>query len=107
MTSAPDAERTSDDQSETAETDGERWLDAQLLSDLFVNAVPIAILVAFVAAFALLSPGAGESDPLLLFHGALIVGIVLVSAVAAWVIRREDAPLSGSAGHSLDEGDEG
>jgi hypothetical protein len=97
-----DAAERGDDPSETADSDGKRWVDAQLLSDLFVNAVPIAILVAFVAAFALRSPGGGESDPLLLFHAALIGGIVLVSVVAGRVIRREDGPLEGSAGDSLD-----
>jgi hypothetical protein len=86
-------------ESEPADREGDDGADDErgLLSDLFVNAVPIAILAAFVAMFALLSPGSGESDPLLLFHGALVVGIVLVSAVAGWVIRREDAPLQGSA----------
>lgn len=98
-----DAAERGDDPSETPDSSGERWLDGELLSDLFVNVVPIAILVAFVAAFALRSPGAGESDPLLLFHAALIGGIVLVSVVAGWVIRREDAPLEGSAGDSLDD----
>ena len=79
-------------------------VDGQLLSDLFVNVVPIAIIGAFVLMFGLLSPGG--DDPLLFFHGALIVGVVLVSAVAAWIIRSEDSPLEGSAAGETDAGTE-
>jgi hypothetical protein len=73
-----------------------------LLSDLFVNVVPIAIIAAFVLMFGLLSPASGSGDPLLLFHGALIGGIVLVSVVAGWVISREDSALQGSAANDYD-----
>jgi len=85
-----------------AEAGERRRFDGALLSDLSVNAVPIAILVALVAAFAALSPG--ESAPLLLFHGALIAGVVVVSAVAAWAIRRADGPLRGSAADAGGDG---
>jgi len=70
----------------------------ELLSDLFVNVVPIGIILVFVLVFTVLSPLGGDGgDPLLLFHTALITGVVLVSVAAGWVIRREDAPLRGSA----------
>jgi hypothetical protein len=83
----PDA---SGDGSETAAT---------LLSDLSVNAVPILILGVFVSLFWVWAPlGCEGGDPLLLFHVALVVGVVAVSAVAGWVIRRQDQPLQGSAG---------
>lgn len=70
-----------------------------VLSDLLVNVVPIGIILVFLFVFTVLSPlgGGGGGDPLVLFHGALIGGVVLVSAVAGWVIRQEDAPLQGSA----------
>jgi hypothetical protein len=69
-----------------------------VLSDLLVNVVPIGIILVFLFVFTVLSPLGGDGgDPLVLFHGALIGGVVLVSAVAGWVIRQEDAPLQGSA----------
>jgi len=84
-----------------------RWLDAELLSDLSVNAVPIVIIAAFVVGFGVVSTGTEADDPLLAFHAALVGGIVLVSAVAAWVIRGEDAPLQGSAADLGDGDDDG
>ena len=96
---------TDDGSSEAADsgTDEGRF-DAGLLSDLFVNVIPIAIIVAFVLLFNLFSPGGEGGDPLLLFHGAMIGGIVLVSIVAGYIIRGEDSPLEGSAatGHDTD-----
>lgn len=72
---------------------------AELLSDLSVNAIPILILGVFVSLFWVWSPlGGAGGDPLLLFHAALVAGVVLVSAVAGWVIRRQDQPLQGTAG---------
>lgn len=68
------------------------------LSDLFVNVVPIAIILVFVLLFTVLSPlDSDGGDPLVVFHTALIAGVVLVSVAAGWVIHREDAPLQGSA----------
>jgi hypothetical protein len=95
-TNSPEA--TGPGADEATEPDGvsDRVFDGELLSDLFVNAVPIAIIAAFVLMFGLLSP-AGEGDPLVLFHGALVAGVVLVSVVSGWLIRREDSPLEGSA----------
>lgn len=58
--------------------------------------------MAFVLLFALLSPGGEGGDPLLLFHGSLIGGIVLVSIIADWIIRGEDSPLEGSAAAGRD-----
>ncbi|RXK49164.1 DUF6684 family protein [Halorientalis pallida] len=97
---------------ESAETEGETqsentdpsWagFDRQLLSDLFVNVVPIAIIAAFVVMFGLFSSGGEGGDPLLLFHGALIGGVVLVSIVAGWVISGEDSPLEGSVAGGYD-----
>lgn len=84
-----DDERPTDQESEPAS-----HVDRQLLSDLSVNVIPIIIIAAFVLIFGLLSPESG--DPLLLFHGVLIGGVVLVSAVAGWVISREDGELDGS-----------
>lgn len=93
------AERATDGPSENTDSSADQQrFDSQLLSDLFVNVVPIAIIAAFVLMFGLLSPAGG--DPLLLFHGALIGGVVLVSIVAGWVISNEDGELEGSAGSS-------
>jgi hypothetical protein len=104
---ANDVEPTMSRDTESAETGGETQpdnsnagrsgFDRQLLSDLFVNVVPIAIIAAFVLMFGLFSSGGAGGDPLLLFHGALIGGVVLISVVAGWVISREDSPLEGSA----------
>lgn len=80
--------------------------DRELLSDLFVNAVPILIVVVFLLVFTVQSPLDGGSDPLWLFHGALIGGVVLVSIVAGWVIRNEDQPLEGTAGRRDDSDDD-
>jgi len=88
---------------DSTESDG---LDRQLLSDLSINVVPIAIIAVFVLIFTVFSPSGGDSDPLLLFHGALVVGIVTVSAVAGWVISREDAPLEGSVASTSERNSE-
>jgi hypothetical protein len=84
-----------DDPSSASDAAGSGFDDG-LLSDLFVNVVPIAIIAALALAFPILSPLGGGGDPLVLFHGALIAGIVLVSVVAGWAISREDAPLEGA-----------
>jgi hypothetical protein len=94
-TDTPDATSEASDESADSDDTGGRVFDRQLLSDLSINVVPIVIIAAFVLMFGLLSP-AGEGDPLVLFHGALVVGVVLVSLVSGWLIRREDSPLEGS-----------
>jgi len=58
-------------------------LSGRTLSDLSVNAVPIAMVAAFVVGFGVVSPSGIDSDPLLGFHAALVAGVVLVSYVAA------------------------
>jgi hypothetical protein len=89
---------------DTAEPTGsDGGFDRQLLSDLSVNVVPILIMAVLVLAFIVLLPGSEGGDPLLLFHGALVLGVVLVSAVAGWVISREDAPLEGAAARTRDD----
>lgn len=94
-----EADDGAQDRTESGTDDGR--FDTELLSDLFVNVVPIAIIAAFVLLFNRRSPGEG-GDPLLLFHSALIGGIVLVSLVAGWIIRGEDSPLEGSAATDRD-----
>ncbi|MFB6127541.1 MAG: DUF6684 family protein [Halolamina sp.] len=104
MPTGPDAAESAGDSPESPDADAERsGFDAGLLSDLFVNAVPIVIIAAFVVAFGFLSPVGGRGDPLVLFHGALVGGVVLVSVVAGWVIARQDDPLEGSAARSFDD----
>jgi hypothetical protein len=100
-TNHSDDERLTEQESETAS-----HFDGQLLSDLSVNIVPIIIIAAFVLIFGLSSPEG--SDPLLLFHAALVGGVVLVSIVAGWVISREDSELTGSVAstHGTDSDDE-
>ncbi|SEP22852.1 hypothetical protein SAMN05216388_10492 [Halorientalis persicus] len=104
MSREPDtAERNPDESSANSDPDSDRsGFDRQLLSDLFVNVVPIAIIAAFVLMFGLFSSGGEGGDPLLLFHGALIGGVVLVSVVAGWIISGEDSPLEGSAANEYD-----
>lgn len=87
-------EHADDERPTEQESDPAPHFDKQLLSDLSVNVIPIIIIAAFVLVFALISPENG--DPLLLFHAALVGGVVLVSAVAGWVISREDGELDGS-----------
>ncbi|WP_246983746.1 prolipoprotein diacylglyceryl transferase [Halorientalis marina] len=70
--------------------------DRETLSDLLVNAVPIGIILAFVLMFGLASPSESGGDPLVLFHAALVAGVVVVSYVAARVISGTGAPLTGS-----------
>jgi len=94
-TEPPDSTEPAADSTPDSSGHSDGIVNGQLVSDLFVNVVPIAIIAAFVLMFGLLSPGG--DDPLLFFHGALIVGVVLVSAVAAWIIHGEDSPLEGSA----------
>jgi hypothetical protein len=80
--------------------------DGRLLSDLAVNAIPIGIIVALTAVMVVFSPG-GAGESVLLFHGALIVGVVAVSVVAGWAVGRLGSPLEGSAGRRHDtESDE-
>ncbi|MFC6787285.1 DUF6684 family protein [Halobaculum halobium] len=76
------------------------------LSDLFVNAVPVAMLVAFVVGFGVLAPGNLDSDPLLGFHAALIAGVVLVSAVAARAVVAGGGDLDGDREIDLYDPDE-
>lgn len=87
-------EHADDERSTEQESESSPHFDKQLLSDLSVNIFPIIIIAAFVLIFGLLSPESG--DPLLLFHAALVGGVVLVSVVAGWVISREDSELDGS-----------
>jgi hypothetical protein len=79
-----------------------RGFDRQLLFDLSVNVVPIGIIAVFTLFFVVLSPTGGVGDSVLLFHGALIGGVVLVSVIAGWVIKKMDSPLEGSAARSYD-----
>ena len=92
-------DRTDDDPSDPESDRG--GLDRDLLSDLSVNAIPIVIIVAFTAVVVVFSPG-GAGDSVLLFHGALIGGVVLVSVVAGWAITRLGSPLEGSAARDYD-----
>lgn len=71
------------------------------LSDLFVNAVPIAMLAAFVVGFGVLAPGGFDSEPLLGFHGALVAGVILVSYVAARAVSAAGGDLDGDRQVSL------
>ena len=107
MDAEPDAaEGTGDNPPESSGQDGgQDGPDGDLLSDLSVNAAPIGIIVAFTLVVVVFSPG-GAGDSVLLFHGALIGGVVVVSAVAGWAIRRGDSPLEGSAGRSNDTSSE-
>lgn len=95
-------DRGGDDAPDATGEDDRRGLDGQLLSDLSVNLVPIVIIIAFTLLFLALAPG-DVGDTVLLFHGALIGGVVLVSLVAGWAIRRKQAPLEGSAARRYDE----
>lgn len=80
--------------------------DRRLLSDLTVNVIPIDIIVALTVVMVVFSPG-GAGKSVLLFHGALIVGVVAVSVVAGWAVGRLGSPLEGSAGRRYDtESDE-
>lgn len=78
-----------------SDPDGERSVfSRQMLSDLSVNAVPILIIAAFVGLFAVLAPESG-AEPLLGFHLALVVGIVVVSYVAAQAVAATGEELDG------------
>lgn len=90
-----------EDSSEDQDRDGGRRFDRQLVSDLSINVVPIVIIAVFTLLFVVRWP-TGPGDSVLLFHGALVGGVVLVSAVAAWAIRRKDSPLEGSAARNYD-----
>lgn len=100
----PDTTDTTENAADEASTEQESgsatYVDRQLLSDLSINVVPIVIIAAFVLVFGLLS--SEGSGPLLLFHAGLIGGVVLVSAIAGWVISREDGELVGSAAKTRD-----
>jgi hypothetical protein len=101
--SGPPTDGTNDEGSPTDEaassdataSDGTVF-DRETLSDLLVNAVPIGIILAFVLMFGLASPSESGGDPLVLFHAALVAGVVVVSYVAARVISGTGAPLTGS-----------
>mgnify|MGYP006276345685 CR=1 FL=1 len=90
----PDSDTADDTDDPRTRTAGS-VLSAGTLSDLTVNAVPIAMLVAFVVGFGVLAPGGLDSDPLLGFHAALIAGVVLVSAVAARAVVASGGDLDG------------
>lgn len=83
-----DDERPTEQDSETAP-----HFHRERLSDLSVNIGPIIIIAVVVLIFGLISPKSG--DPLFLFHAVLVCGVV-VSAVAGWMISREDSELGGS-----------
>jgi len=90
-----------DDPPAGSDREEQRGFDAQLVSDLSVNVVPIGIIVAFT--FLIVVAPAGEvGGSVLLFHTALIGGVVLVSVVAGWAITGLDSPLEGSASRSYD-----
>jgi len=91
-----------DDSTESARS----VFSSRTLSDLTVNAIPIAMLVAFVVGFGMLAPGDLDSDPLLGFHAALIAGVVLVSAVAARAVVRAGGDLDGEREVSLYDTDD-
>jgi hypothetical protein len=91
-----------DDAPASSDREEQRGFDTQLLSDLSVNVVPIGIIVAFTL-LVVVAPAGGAGDSVLLFHAALIGGVVLVSVVAGWVITRQGSPLEGSAARSYDE----
>lgn len=73
--------------------------DRRLLSDLTVNVIPIGIIVALTVVMVVFSPG-GAGKSVLLFHGALIVGVVGVSVVAGWAVGRLGSPLEGRRGET-------
>ena len=85
-----------DQQTGDSDSDEEsvRVFDRQILSDLFVNAVPILILAVLLVGFQLLAPGSG-GEPLLFMHLALVGGVVLVSYVAARVVANAEGELRG------------
>lgn len=91
-----------DDSPAGADREEQRGFDTQLLSDLSVNVVPIGIIVAFTL-LVVVAPAGEAGDSVLLFHAALIGGVVLVSVVAGWAITRQGSPLEGSAARSYDE----
>ncbi|MEZ3117332.1 DUF6684 family protein [Halobaculum sp. MBLA0147] len=104
-TDRSDSPAGTDSTDPTATESGEAGsvFDTELLSDLSVNAVPIVIIVVFLSAASLFGPIGGGGERLALFHGALIGGVVLVSVVAGWVIRRADGQLEGSAAQTYDD----
>jgi hypothetical protein len=67
--------------------------DGRTLSDLFVNLVPVAIIAAFVGLFSLLPLYGSGSEPLLAFHAAIVLGVALVSYVAARAIAGDERRL--------------
>lgn len=95
-------DRADNDRSAVQDRNERRSVDSQLLSDLSVNVVPIGIIAVFTLLFVVLSPAGGAGDSVLLFHGALVGGVVLVSVIAGWVIKSIDSPLEGSAARSYD-----
>ncbi|UIP00448.1 hypothetical protein Hbl1158_03530 [Halobaculum sp. CBA1158] len=104
-----DGDSASDANSDEGSADGtDSVFSGRTLSDLLVNAVPLAMLAAFVAGFELLSPAGLDTDPLVGFHAALIAGVVLVSYVAARAVVAAGGDLDGERSVSLyDDGDDG
>ena len=90
-----------DDSPAGSDWDEQRGFDRRLLSDLSVNVVPIGIIVAFTL-LVVFVPAGEASDSVLLFHAALVGGVVLVSVVAGGGITRQNSPLEGSAARSYD-----
>jgi hypothetical protein len=67
--------------------------DGRTLSDLFVNLVPVAIIAVFVGLFSALPLYGSGSEPLLAFHAAIVLGVALVSYVAARAIAGDERRL--------------
>ncbi len=95
--------REGDERGRKSENEGpESVFDRQMLSDLFVNAVPVVILGVLLVGFQLLTPGSG-GEPLLGMHLALVGGVVVVSYVAARVIANAEGELRGPNGVNSDD----
>jgi hypothetical protein len=84
--------RTADDRS-WYEVSHREVFDGRTLSDLFVNAVPVLIIAAFVGLFSLLPLYGSGGEPLLAFHAAIVAGVALVSYVAARAIAGDERRL--------------
>jgi len=97
-----DATDRDDDSPAAPDRDGRSEFDGELLSDLSVNVIPIGIIAVFTLLFVVFWPSSGVGDSVLLFHAALVCGVVVVSVVAGWAIRRLGSPLEGSASRSYD-----
>ncbi|MBB6645996.1 DUF6684 family protein [Halobellus ruber] len=102
MSRETDVNDGDDATSAASKPDGRREFDRELLSDLSVNLVPIGIIAVFTLLFVVLRPAGDVSDSVIVFHAALVGGVVLVSVVAGWAITRKRSPLEGSAARSYD-----